>query len=74
MTFQTPKCPQCGQKAIGVLETCTALALLNFRDHFTATYTGEARHNEDRETLFTNGLVTLECINGHQWLSGMDTD
>lgn len=74
MRFQTPNCPTCGEIAYGTLEHCEGLALLNFTDDKgNAEYEGETKYfDEKQETVKTNGLVTLECINGHQWQSGMD--
>lgn len=73
MRFELSCCPICEEEALGTLDGVPGLALLVFLDRGEAQYEGETRMDWDGQVTRrdTQGRVTLECPNGHQWQSEM---
>jgi hypothetical protein len=69
MRFDPWKCPECGQPAKGILETVPGLTRLFFDEDGDAEYDGGVDLCWDglTEVRDTDGRVTLECSEGHQW-------
>jgi hypothetical protein len=67
MRFTPDKCPECGEQALGTLETVPGLALLVFDDNGDAE--GETKIDWDSQVSQRDeaGRVLLECSEGHQW-------
>jgi hypothetical protein len=74
MRFDPSKCPECGQQATGTLETIPGIALLMFDEDGAADYQGETRVCWDGQMTVRaeDGLATLVCPDGHDWLAVMD--
>jgi hypothetical protein len=77
MKIQTVHCPTCGKLAHGIIEHCECLAFLNCEDNGDAEYEGYTEYFSENQELplqlpvRNNNLVTLRCIDGHEWQSGM---
>lgn len=74
MRFNSWKCPECDQAAIGTVEIIHGLALLMFDENGDAEYAGETKVDWDSQVsrVDARGQVTLECPNGHQWQATAD--
>ena len=74
MRFDLPRCPTCGELAMGTRELVPGVALLVFNEKGEAEYQGETRMDwNDQVTCHDQeGRVTLECPNGHQWRARLD--
>lgn len=72
--FDMPRCPECGEVAIGTSETIAAVALLIFDDESgAADYSGETKvcWNSQTTDRDAEGRVELWCDNSHCWRSAM---
>jgi hypothetical protein len=69
MTFDLPRCPVCGELALGTLETVSGIALLVFDENDEAQYEGETKIDWNNQVTCRDpdGRLTLECSSGHRW-------
>jgi hypothetical protein len=74
MKLAKPNCPTCGKPARGTLDTIYGVALLAEPDKDGQTdYIGETDVNWDSQRPVDDPEgITLECQEGHQWVSSCE--
>lgn len=74
MRFEPSKCPECGQRAKGTLETIPGIALLEFDEDCDADYQGETKvwWDGQQTARSDDGRVRLVCPDGHEWPASDD--
>lgn len=73
MIFKTPKCPTCGELAIGTADTIPGIALLNLGENGEAEWEGTTNVCWDGQTVDRDkiGDLILTC-GSHEWASECD--
>ena len=76
MRFDPWKCPKCGRPTKGMLEMVFGIAGLMIDTEGDAEYDGGTNVDWDSQVPVrdTNGRVTLECQEGHQWSAEFTPD
>lgn len=74
MIIRNPKCPTCGQLAVGTVEKIVGVALVIHSDDDTQEYEGttEIDWNAQQTERDNNDLPFVCCDNGHQWATEIE--
>jgi hypothetical protein len=68
MKFETMNCPECGERADGLLEVLHCRATITEQEDGTIEYAGESEMFWEEQRPVQDGeLFTLLCHNGHEW-------
>lgn len=68
--FESPLCPDCGQRASGTVEIIKAVAQLQFASPDAASYTATTTYGEQYTLARGPHQVELTCSEGHEWPLG----
>ena len=69
MKIRNPKCPECGQIAIGKVLQTKNTARIEFYEQNAFCFTGHifTDHDSTRAVVGKNGYSILTCSSGHEW-------